>query len=99
MNPNAIYQSAIAIEKVDKTSEKVEAEKLERDKLMAWATWRAMPQSQEFIRILTEKKQNLLHGAMRSHGSLEIDHALIEANTIDKIINSLIQNGRYETPQ
>jgi hypothetical protein len=98
MNSNQIYQEILKLDKVDTTAEQLEVAKQERDKLVAWSNWNLNPQTQEFKRILTEEQSKLLLKSMRlSNGGLTPSF-LVEANTLDKILNSVMQNGKYENP-
>jgi len=98
MNPSSIYQGIVNRKEYAKDDALAQA-RLEGETLEAWKNWRTLPQTQEFLRILTDQKNEILIRVMRNSTSINVPNpSLIEANTLDKILNSVAINGKYETP-
>lgn len=98
MNPTLVYQECIKSQPTDTTAEQIEKAKAEMDQSIAWKQWNMLAQTQEFRRILEREKQSCLTAAMRIGNNFGNQQFLFTANTLDIILNSVMINGRYETP-
>src|SRR6266576_260939 len=98
MNPNKVYAECLKSTPTDSTPEQLAKAKAELDNDLAWKQWNALAQTQIFRATLNIEQKRLLTFAMRKFDGIAIELLLNEANTLDKILNSVMINGKYETP-
>ena len=98
MNPTLVYQECLKTTPTDTTAEQIEKAKAEMDQSIAWKQWNMLPQTQEFRRILADKMEAGIKICMQNPSDKDIPLILRSLDTINKILNSVMINGRYETP-
>lgn len=91
MNATKIYHDAISA--LTYSPAEQEAAQLRQANLESWKLWLSATKTQEFLEILSTKKQDLLTASMGNPDNAS--KLLVEARTIEKVINTTT-NGVYE---